>query len=163
MSSSLGRIREALAGRYRIESELGQGGMATVYLAHDERHGRKVAVKVLRDDLASSLGADRFLREIKISANLTHPHIVPLYDSGESDGLLFYVMPFIEGETLGQRLHRVGKLPVAEAVGILREVSDALSFAHSRGVVHRDIKPDNVMITDRPLAGSVSPGHRVAG
>jgi len=147
--TALDRVTRALAGRYRIERELGQGGMATVYLAHDERHGRKVAVKVLRDDLASTLGPDRFLREIKISANLTHPHIVPLYDSGESDGLLFYVMPFIEGETLGQRLQRVGKLPVADAVGILREVSDALSFAHSRGVVHRDIKPDNVMITDR--------------
>ncbi len=149
MTTPLDRVREALAGRYRIERELGQGGMATVYLAHDERHGRQVAVKVLRSDLASTLGPDRFLREIKISANLTHPHIVPLYDSGEADGLLYYVMPYIEGETLGDRLRREGKLPVPDAVAILREVTDALSFAHARGVVHRDIKPDNVMITDR--------------
>ena len=149
MLSPLDRVRAALAGRYRIERELGQGGMATVYLAQDERHGRQVAVKVLRADLASTLGPDRFLREIRIAANLTHPHIVPLFDSGEADGMLYYVMPYIEGETLGARLRTMGPFPIAEAVGILRDVSDALSFAHARGVVHRDIKPDNVMITDR--------------
>jgi serine/threonine protein kinase len=149
MPSPIEQVRTALAGRYRIERELGQGGMATVYLAHDERHDRHVAVKVLRTELASSLGPERFLREIRIAANLTHPHIVPLFDSGEADGLLYYVMPFITGETLGARLQRSGALPVAEAVGILREVTDALSFAHARGLVHRDIKPDNVMLSDR--------------
>jgi serine/threonine protein kinase/tetratricopeptide (TPR) repeat protein len=164
MASPLDRLRNALAGRYRIERELGQGGMATVYLAYDERHHRQVAVKVLRTELASSLGPERFLREIRIAANLTHPHIVPVFDSGQIVGstdrgiaaagegsadLLFYVMPYIEGETLGQRLKRTRAIPIAEAVTILREVSDALSFAHARGVVHRDIKPDNVMLSDR--------------
>jgi serine/threonine protein kinase/tetratricopeptide (TPR) repeat protein len=149
MPSPIDRLRSALAGRYRIERELGQGGMATVYLAHDERHHRQVALKVLRIELASSLGPERFLREIQIAANLTHPHIVPLFDSGDADGLLYYVMPYIEGETLGQRLKRTGAIPIADAVAILREVSDALSFAHARGVVHRDIKPDNVMLSDR--------------
>ncbi len=123
--------------------------MATVYLADDLRHERKVAVKVLRPDLAAALGAERFLREIKIAANLTHPHILPLHDSGEADGFLYYVMPYIEGDTLRERIEREGALPVSEVVRIIREVTDALALAHSQGVVHRDIKPDNVMLSGR--------------
>ena len=149
-------LKTALHDRYLIEREIGEGGMATVYLATDRRHDRKVAVKVLRADIAATLGAERFLREIKIAANLSHPHVVPLYDSGRTGGktdgrteLLYYVMPFVEGETLRQRLDREGRLPIPQAMQFLREVADALSFAHSRGVVHRDIKPDNVMIANR--------------
>ena len=148
-TTPLDQVSTALSGRYQIERELGAGGMATVYLAHDERHSRKVAVKVLRPELAVTLGPERFLREITIAANLTHPHIVPLHDSGEVDGFLYYVMPYIEGETLGNRIRRDQEIPIDEAVQIIREVTDALGFAHSRGVVHRDIKPDNVMLTDR--------------
>jgi serine/threonine-protein kinase len=116
MSDRQDALRAALVDRYEIESELGQGGMATVYLANDLRHERKVAVKVLRPDLAAALGAERFLREIKIAANLTHPHILPLHDSGEADGFLYYVMPYIKGDTLRQRIEKEGELPVAEAV-----------------------------------------------
>src|SRR5687768_14872643 len=143
------RLAAALADRYRIERELGAGGMATVYLAEDLRHGRKVAVKVLRPELAAALGHDRFLREIEVAARLTHPHILPLHDSGASDGFLFYVMPYIDGESLRTRIDRVGELPVPDAVRILREVADALAHAHEHGVVHRDIKPDNVMLSGR--------------
>jgi serine/threonine-protein kinase len=143
------RLAAALADRYRIERELGQGGMATVYLAHDLKHDRKVAVKVLRPELAAALGSERFLNEIRIAANLTHPHILPLHDSGEVGGFLFYVMPYIEGESLRAKLAREGELPVAEAARILRDVVDALCHAHQRGVVHRDIKPDNVMLLGR--------------
>jgi tRNA A-37 threonylcarbamoyl transferase component Bud32/tetratricopeptide (TPR) repeat protein len=139
----------ALRLSYRIDRELGQGGMATVYLAHDVKHDRRVAVKVLRPELAASLGPDRFLREIKIAAQLQHPHILPLLDSGGADGFLYYVMPYIEGESLRDRLTRKGELPVAEAIRLLRDVADALSYAHGRGVVHRDIKPDNVMLSGR--------------
>jgi len=149
LADAAGRLTVALADRYRIEREIGAGGMATVYLAHDLRHDSKVALKVLRSDLAQSLGADRFLREIRIAANLTHPHILALFDSGEADGFLYYVMPFITGSSLRERIDREGELPIREAVRIIREVADALAFAHSQGVVHRDIKPDNVM-----LAGS---------
>ncbi len=149
MPSSLENLKAALAGRYQIEREIGQGGMATVYLANDLRHERKVAVKVLRPDLAAALGPERFLREIKIAANLTHPHILPLHDSGEADGFLYYVMPYIKGDTLRERIEKEVELPVAEAVRIIREVTDALAFAHSQGVVHRDIKPDNVMLSGR--------------
>ncbi|MCZ6755857.1 MAG: serine/threonine-protein kinase, partial [Gemmatimonadetes bacterium] len=149
MSSQLEELKAALAGRYEIEREIGHGGMATVYLARDVKHKRQVAVKVLRPDLAAALGADRFVREIEIAANLTHPHILPLYDSGEADGFLYYVMPYIEGDTLRQRIEKEGELPVGEAVRIIREVVDALAFAHSHGVVHRDIKPDNVMLSGR--------------
>jgi tRNA A-37 threonylcarbamoyl transferase component Bud32/tetratricopeptide (TPR) repeat protein len=149
MPSALEDLRAALAGRYDILNELGQGGMATVYLADDLRHERKVAVKVLRPDLAAALGAERFLREIKIAANLTHPHILPLHDSGEADGFLYYVMPYIAGNTLRQRLEREGALPVGDAVTIIREVTDALAAAHAQGVVHRDIKPDNIMLSGR--------------
>jgi Tol biopolymer transport system component/tRNA A-37 threonylcarbamoyl transferase component Bud32 len=139
------RLKAALADRYRIEHELGSGGMATVYLAEDLKHERKVAVKVLRPELGATLGAERFLQEIKLTARLNHPHILPVHDSGEADGFLFYVMPYVEGETLRQRLDRERQLPLDEAVQIAREVADALSFAHDLGVVHRDIKPENIL------------------
>ena len=147
MSDRLEELKAALKGRYEIERELGHGGMATVYLAQDVERQREVAVKVLRPDLAAALGPERFLREIRIAANLTHPHILPLYDSGEAEGFLFYVMPYIKGQTLRDRIEKEGELPIAEAVRIIREVVDALAFAHSEGVVHRDIKPDNIMLT----------------
>jgi tetratricopeptide (TPR) repeat protein/tRNA A-37 threonylcarbamoyl transferase component Bud32 len=140
------RVAEALADRYRIEREIGAGGMATVYLAQDLKHNRQVAVKVLDPDLAERLGAERFLREIETAANLTHPHILPLFDSGEADGFLFYVMPFVEGESLRSRLTKEKQLPVEDAVQITREIADALAFAHEKGVVHRDVKPANVML-----------------
>jgi len=140
------RLSTALADRYRLERELGQGGMATVYLAHDLKHDRQVALKVLRQELAAALGAERFLREITTTASLRHPHILPLYDSGEADGILFYVMPYVEGESLRERLDREHQLPVDDALRIAREVADALSYAHTRGVVHRDIKPENILL-----------------
>src|ERR1041385_2022676 len=140
------RLAAALADRYRIERELGQGGMATVYLAEDLKHHRKVAVKVLRPELAAALGPERFLREIETTANLRHPHILPLYDSGEAGGFLFYVMPLVEGESLRDRLTREKQLPVDDALRIAREVADALSYAHARGVIHRDIKPENILL-----------------
>ena len=143
------RLRAALADRYRLERELGQGGMATVYLAEDLKHRRKVAVKVLRPELAATLGPDRFFREIEVAAKLQHPHILPLHDSGEAQGFLYYVMPFVEGQNLRGRLNRQGELPVHEAVKLLTEVADALAYAHSQGVVHRDIKPDNVLLSGR--------------
>ena len=143
------RLVSALADRYAFERELGQGGMATVYLADDSRHGRKVAIKVLRPELAASIGPDRFLREIRIAAQLQHPHILPLLESGEAEGFLFYVMPFVDGESLRDRLARQGELPVHEALKLLVEIVDALGYAHGRGVVHRDVKPDNVMLSGR--------------
>jgi serine/threonine-protein kinase len=149
MSDGLSRLSAALDDRYTIERELGAGGMATVYLAHDLKHDRKVAVKVLREDLSASLGKERFLREIRIAAALQHPHVLPLYDSGEAAGLLYYVMPFVDGQSLRQKLVREGELPVGEAVRILRDVADALGEAHRSGVVHRDLKPENVMLRGR--------------
>ncbi|HEX9167070.1 MAG TPA: protein kinase [Gemmatimonadales bacterium] len=143
------RLVAALADRYRLERELGAGGMATVYLAEDLKHHRRVAVKVLRPDLAVTLGADRFLREIGIAARLSHPHILPLHDSGEADGFLYYVMPYVEGTSLRQKLAREGELPVPEAVRILHDLADAMAHAHAQGIVHRDIKPENVMLTGR--------------
>ncbi len=140
------RVKKALAGRYRIERVLGEGGMATVYLATDERHHRKVAVKVMRPELAATLGSERFLREVEIVAQLSHPHILPMYDSGEADGLLYYVMPYVEGGTLNARLKRESQLPVDEAVRLAREVAEALEFAHQRGIIHRDIKPANILL-----------------
>ena len=149
MDNSQSRLGDALAGRYRIERELGHGGMATVYLAEDLKHQRRVAIKVLKPELASALGPDRFLHEIEIAARLTHPSILTLIDSGDAGGLLYYVMPFVEGESLRERLDREGELPVAAATRILEEVVDALAYAHRQGVVHRDIKPDNVMLDGR--------------
>jgi tRNA A-37 threonylcarbamoyl transferase component Bud32/TolB-like protein len=146
MPDPIARLNAALGGRYRIERELGAGGMATVYLAHDVRHNRKVAVKVLRPELAAALGHERFLREIEIAAGLSHPHILPVFDSGEADQLLFYVMPFVEGESLRDRIIRERQLPLDDALTLTREVADALSFAHARGVIHRDIKPENILL-----------------
>jgi Tol biopolymer transport system component/tRNA A-37 threonylcarbamoyl transferase component Bud32 len=146
MSSSMERFAAALASQYRIDRELGQGGMATVYLAEDVRHRRKVALKVLHPELSAVLGPERFLKEIELTASLQHPHILPLFDSGSSEGQLFYVMPFVEGETLRSRLERERQLPVAEALQIAREVADALQYAHERGVIHRDIKPENILL-----------------
>ena len=142
------RLTSALAGRYRIDRELGHGGMATVYLAQDLKHGREVAIKVLRPELAHSLGADRFLREIQLAAKLSHPHILPLYDSGEAAGVLYFVMPNVEGASLRDRLDQTKQLPVDEAVRIASEVAGALDYAHRHGVVHRDIKPENIMLHD---------------
>lgn len=146
MPELLDRLKAALADRYTIERELGQGGMAIVYLAQDVKHERQVALKVLRLELAAALGPERFLHEIRIAANLHHPHILPLYDSGEAAGFLYYVMPFAEGESLRDRLDREKQLPIDDSLKIAREVADALSYAHSRGVVHRDIKPENILL-----------------
>jgi tetratricopeptide (TPR) repeat protein/tRNA A-37 threonylcarbamoyl transferase component Bud32 len=148
VTDTFDRLKAALADRYTLEREIGSGGMATVYLAQDLRHDRKVAIKVLRPDLAASLGSERFLREIRIAAKLTHPHILPLHDSGEADGFLYYVMPYIDGESLRDKLTREGELPIHEAVRFLREVVDALALAHKQGIVHRDIKPDNVLLSE---------------
>jgi len=142
------RLAAALADRYRIERELGQGGMATVYLAHDLRHDRRVAIKVLRPELAAVIGAERFLSEIRTTANLQHPHILPLHDSGEADSFLYYVMPYVEGESLRNRLTREKQLAVAEAIRIASEVAGALDYAHRHGIVHRDIKPENILLHD---------------
>ncbi len=146
MADGMDRLTSALAHSYTIERELGAGGMATVYLAHDIKHDRMVAVKVLHPEVAAVLGAERFLKEIKVTANLHHPHILPLHDSGEADGFLYYVMPLVEGESLRERLNREKQLPLDEALHITREVADALSYAHSHGVVHRDVKPENILL-----------------
>ncbi len=148
MSDAVSRLNAALEGRYAIERELGEGGMATVYLADDLKHNRKVALKVLKPELAAVVGAERFLAEIETTANLTHPHILPLHDSGEADGFLFYVMPYLEGETLQDRIKREKQLPVDEAVGIATAVANALDYAHRHKVIHRDIKPANILIHD---------------
>ena len=146
LSDAAARLAAALADRYRVERELGQGGMATVYLAHDLRHERDVAIKVLHPDLGAALGGDRFLSEIRTTARLQHPHILPLLDSGDADGLLYYVMPLVTGETLRARLERERQLPVDDAVLIAREVADAVGYAHGLGVIHRDIKPENILL-----------------
>src|SRR5690348_7274210 len=164
MTEPLSRLREAVADRYRIERQLGVGGMATVYLAHDLKHDRKVALKVLKPELAAVLGAERFVVEIKTTASLQHPHILPLFDSGSIPGhpdasvasggpaFLYYVMPFIDGETLRARLDRDTQLGVDEAVKITLAVADALDYAHRHGVIHRDIKPENILLHDgRPM------------
>ena len=142
------RLNAALDGHYRIERELGAGGMATVYLAHDLKHDRDVAIKVLHSDLGAALGGDRFLSEIRTTARLQHPHILPLLDSGDADGLLYYVMPLVTGETLRARLDRERQLPIADAVRIAREVASALDYAHRQNVIHRDIKPENILLHD---------------
>jgi eukaryotic-like serine/threonine-protein kinase len=148
------RLRAALEGRYALERELGEGGMATVYLARDLKHNRNVALKVLKPELAAVVGAERFLAEIETTANLQHPHILPLFDSGEADGFLFYVMPYVEGETLADRIRREKQLPVDEALGIATSVASALQHAHDRGIIHRDIKPGNILLQDgQPVVG----------
>ena len=140
------RLRDALSGSYSIDRELGRGGMATVYLAQDSKHDRVVALKVLHPDLAASLGPDRFLREIKLAARLNHPHILPLFDSGSADGMLYYVMPYVEGESLRERLDRENKIPIDEAIRLTQGIASALDYAHRQGIVHRDVKPENVML-----------------
>jgi serine/threonine protein kinase len=146
VTDAVSRLKAALADRYAIERELGHGGMATVYLARDPKHDRPVALKVLRPELAAVLGAERFLREISLTAQLQHPHILTLIDSGEADGFLYYVMPYVEGESLRQRLEREGQLPLDEALRVTRAIASALDFAHGHGVIHRDIKPENIML-----------------
>jgi len=143
------QLQSALGSRYRIERELGQGGMATVFLAEDRKHHRQVAIKVLRHELAASVGPARFTQEIEIAARLQHPHILPLLDSGNDAGVLYYVMPYVDGESLRERLAREGELPVTDAVRLLSEIADALTHAHAQGIVHRDIKPENVMVLGR--------------
>ena len=170
MPNVMERIRAALADRYRVERELGAGGMATVYLAEDLKHQRKVAVKVLKPELAAVLGSERFVQEIRTTASLQHPHILPLFDSGEADSFLYYVMPYIEGETLREQLDRERQLSIEEAVRITMQVADALDYAHQQNVIHRDIKPENILLHGgRPmvadfgiaLAVSAAAGGRV--
>jgi serine/threonine-protein kinase len=141
-------IPPVLADRYSVERELGRGGMATVHLALDRKHGRQVAIKVLNPELVASLGVERFLREIRIAARLAHPHILPLIDSGEAGGLLYYVMPYVPEGSLRQRLDRDGRLPPGDALRIAREVGTALDYAHRQGFVHRDVKPENILFAD---------------
>jgi serine/threonine-protein kinase len=145
MSSLLDRLAKGLEGRYTVEREIGRGGMAVVYLAEDVKHRRSVAIKVLRPEVAPALGGERFLREIEIAAQLSHPNILALHDSGEAAGLLYFVMPYVDGESLRDRLVREGTLPLDEAVRVTRQVADALSFAHERGLIHRDVKPENIL------------------
>jgi serine/threonine-protein kinase len=170
MPDLLERLKSALADRYTVESQIGRGGMAVVFLAEDLRHERRVAIKILHPELAASVGAERFLQEIKTVAGLTHPHVLPLYDSGETDGLLYFVMPYVEGESLRQRLDRETQLAVDDAIGIAQEVADALDHAHQHGIVHRDIKPANILlegghavVTDFGVARAISEagGERV--
>src|SRR5256714_6366911 len=147
LTTLLARLQAAVADHYSVACEIGRGGMATVYLGDDLKLERRVAIKLLHPQLATGLGVERFLREIKTAAGLSHPHIVPLFDSGESGGLLFYVMPYIDGETLRRRLTREGSLPIEDAVRIACEVLEALGYAHAHGVVHRDIKPENIIFS----------------
>jgi serine/threonine protein kinase len=163
MTNLRSRLQPALADRYLIEREAGRGGMATVYRAQDLKHDRLVVLKVLHPELAASLGPERFLREIKVAARLNHPHIVPLYDSGRAGDLLYYVMPYVDGESLRQRLSREKQLPVEDALQIARNVATALDYAHRHQVLHRDIKPENVMlhegealVTDFGIAKAIS-------
>src|SRR5262245_39477542 len=148
MTDVLTRLAGSLADRYAVQRELGAGGMATVYRATDVKHQRDVAIKVLHPDLGAALGSERFLSEIRTTARLQHPHVLPLLDSGEADGLLYYVMPLVTGETLRHRLEREKQLPIDDAVAIAREVADALGYAHGLGVIHRDIKPENILLRD---------------
>src|SRR5947208_3947562 len=172
LADLLARLQAALADRYTIERELGRGGMATVYLAQDRKHHRQVAIKVLKPELAAALGPERFLREIDTAARLNHPHILPLHDSGEAAGLLYYVMPYVEGETLRDRLSRDKQLPLGDALQIAREVADALSYAQSHDVVHRDLKPENILfeaghavVTDFGIARAITAagGEKLTG
>ncbi len=167
---ALAQLKTALAGRYDIEREIGRGGMATVFLVRDVKHNRRVALKVLDPELGAVLGVERFLSEIQVTANLQHPNLLPLFDSGEADGLLFYVMPYVEGESLRARLTREKQLPIDEAIHIATAVSSALDYAHRHGVIHRDLKPENIllhegqaMVADFGIALAVSNagGHRI--
>ncbi len=167
MADLLDRLKTALSHRYSIERELGSGGMARVFLAEDVKHRRKVALKVLRPEHAAAIGTERFLREREITAGLAHPHILPLLDSGEADGFLFYVMPYVEGESLRDRLNREGQLPLADALKIAGEVADALGSAHRHNVIHRDIKPENILleeghavVTDFGIARVIAPDRQ---
>jgi serine/threonine protein kinase len=146
MTDLLNRLQQALTARYAVERELGRGGMAVVFLAEDLKHHRRVAIKVLKPELSQSLGTDRFLREIEVAAQLTHPHILPVFDSGAADGLLYYVTPYVEGESLRGRLQREGQLPLEPALRLTSQVAHALEYAHSQGIVHRDIKPENILL-----------------
>ena len=148
MNASVGRLNASLAGRYKLERILGRGGMATVYFAKDLRHGRAVALKVLHAELAATLGSDRFLREIRTAAALQHPHILPVHDSGEADGLLWYTMPWVDGESVRDRLRREAPAAHRVAVRIARDVALALDHAHQQGVIHRDVKPENILLAD---------------
>src|SRR5215208_2865587 len=148
LTELLEKLKAALNDRYDVEREIGQGGMATVFLARDIRHERKVAIKVLHEDLGAAVGAERFRREISIATSLTHPHILTLYDSGEAAGMLYYVMPFIEGESLRQKIDREKQMPIDQALKITGEVASALGYAHRKGIVHRDIKPENILLED---------------
>src|SRR5512132_64694 len=139
-------VTSALAGRYEVEREIGRGGMATVYLARDRKHDRRVALKMLDPELGAVLGVERFLAEIKVTANLQHPNLLPLFDSGEAGGQLYYVMPYVEGESLRHRLDREKQLPVEEAMQIAIAVGNALDYAHAHGVIHRDLKPENILL-----------------
>ena len=166
MPDLLAHLRAVLAGRYTIERELGRGAMGVVLLAQDQKHHRQVAIKVLRPELAAALGRERFLREIEIAAGLNHPHILPLHDSGDADGCLYYVIPYVEGESLRERLDRERQLPLEDAVQIAREVADALNYAHGHNVLHRDIKPANILlsaghalVTDFGIARTIAAGH----
>jgi serine/threonine-protein kinase len=168
MNKSYDELATSLAGRYVLERELGRGGMATVYLAHDVRHDRPVALKVLHPDLANALGPERFEREIRLAARLQHPHILTVHDSGEAAGQLWFTMPFVDGESLRDRLDREKQLPVEDAVRITREAAQALEYAHRHGVIHRDIKPENLLLTedgntlvaDFGIARSLAPGSQ---
>src|SRR5437016_4470349 len=144
--TTLSQLSASLAGRYTVDREIGAGGMATVYLARDVRHDRPVALKVLKPELGALLGTERFLAEIKVTANLQHPNLLPLFDSGEADGLLFYVMPYVDGESLRARLDREKQLPVDEAIRLATAVASALEYAHERQVIHRDLKPENILL-----------------
>src|SRR5688500_16710811 len=148
MNDLRARLEASLGSSYRLERELGSGGMAVVWLAEDLRHRRRVAIKVLRPELAAVVGSDRFLREIETLANLTHPHILPLHDSGVADGLPYYVMPYVEGESLRDRLQRERQLPIDEAIRIAVGVASALDYAHRHDVIHRDLKPENILLHD---------------
>jgi serine/threonine-protein kinase len=164
------QLNTSLGGRYAIDREIGRGGMATVYLARDVRHDRRVALKVLNPELGAVVGVDRFIAEIKVTANLQHPNLLPLFDSGEADGRLFYVMPFVDVESLRSRLTREKQLPVEEALRIAAAIAGALDYAHRHGVIHRDLKPENILLHDgQPLvadfgialAVSVAGGNRI--
>src|SRR5688572_14916122 len=149
---ALAQLKASLASRYLIEREIGRGGMATVYLARDIRHNRNVALKVLNPELGAVLGVDRFLSEIRVTANLNHPNLLPLFDSGEADGVLFYVMPYVQGESLRARLRREKQLPIDDVVQLGVTIANALQYAHRHGVIHRDLKPENILLHEgQPL------------